>query len=74
MVERNGNEIYNDITPHDLRRSAGTNFYQHYGVDIDHLCLWLGMSEETFKRYYLIIDTPHSQTENRAKVPFFIPV
>ena len=74
MVERNGNEIYNDNTPHALRRSAGTNFYQHYGVDIDHLCLWLGMSEETFKRYYLIIDTPHSQTENRAKVPFFIPV
>lgn len=71
MVVRSESEVYKDITPHALRRSAGTNLYQHYGVDIEHICLWLGMSEQTFRRYYLIVDTPHSAAINRAKVPFF---
>ena len=71
MVKRTNNDVYADITPHALRRSAGTNFYQHYGVDMEHICLWLGMSEQTFRRYYLIVDTPHSGAANRSKVPFF---
>ena len=71
MVVRTENSVYKDITPHALRRSAGTNFYQHYGVDLEHICLWMGMSEQTFRRYYLIVDTVHSGAENRSRVPFF---
>lgn len=70
LQERTGDEGWGDVTPHDLRRTWGTQLLED-GVLPVVVMKWGGWKDwETFRDHYLGEFSPKGLRRERAKVPY----